>query len=282
MNSNRTTLPVKKCTSECMLDVKGVCSTKEAVVVMKEYVGYGEDEDVKPEVVVEILKKKLNCGTEKCILKHPDFIKAVDDNSIIVESLDRFKPRGPANTTALLSNLDIDNLLTKLTNIHSDHYHMDFQMIDFMGTDRLPPTALGRLNIVEDVIKKGYKTFGVVMNTDIRTGGGIHWFALFCDFRKTPYTIEYFNSSGSKPYKEIQAWIIKTEREMATNLPQYKTTPVILKGMVHQKDSETECGLYSIYYIWNRLNNIPPEVFQARRIPDDDMIQFRTMCFTPR
>ena len=155
-------------------------------------------------------------------------------------------------------------------------------MIDFMGTDRLPPTALGRLNIVEDVIKKGYKTFGVVINTDVRTGGGIHWFALFCDFRKTPYTIEYFNSSGSKPYKEIQEWIIKTEREMATNLPQYKTTPVILKGMVHQKDSETECGLYSIYYIWNRLNNIPPEVFQARRIPDDDMIQFRTMCFAPR
>ena len=35
----------------------------------------------------------------------------------------------------LRSNYDIDNLLRKLTNIHNNHYHMDFQMIDFMGTE---------------------------------------------------------------------------------------------------------------------------------------------------
>ena len=279
MNNSKTTLPVKKCDSECILDVKGVCSTKEAVVIMKEYVGYGEDEDIKPEVVVEILKKKLNCGTEKCILKHPNFINTVSDSNVIRESLERFKPRGPANSTALLSNTNIDVLLSRLTNIHSDHYHMDFQMIDFMGNHKHPPTELGNLDIVEDVIKKEHKTFGVVMNTDVRTGNGIHWFALFCDFRKVPYTIEYFNSSGSKPYKEIQEWLIKTEREIAIKLPRTRPIIVILKGMIHQKDSETECGLYSIYYIWNRLNNIQPEVFQLRRIPDDDMIQFRTMCF---
>ena len=280
MNTQKTTLPVKKCNSECILDVNGVCSTDEAIVVMKEYIGYGEDEDIDSKIIVNTIKKKLNCKTEKCVLKHPSFVENVNDIIIIKESLDRFKPKGPANTTALLSNYDIDNLLRKLTNIHNNHYHMDFQMIDFMGTENDPPTELGDLDMIYNIIEKEYKTFGVVINTDVRSGRGIHWFALFCDFRKIPFTIEYFNSSGSKPYREIQEWVIRTERDIATRLPHTKPTPVMLKGMVHQKDSETECGLYSIYYIWNRLNNISPDTFQARRIPDDDMIQFRTMCFS--
>ena len=39
------------------------------------------------------------------------------------------------------------------------------------------------------------KNFGVVINTDLSTNGGIHWFSIFIDFTVTPITIEYFNSS---------------------------------------------------------------------------------------
>ena len=284
MSNIHYTLPVKKCKSECLLGIDNICSSNDAIVVMKKYVGYGEDENIKDEVVVEKIKSKLNCETEKCVLNHP--LLATGQNlNIIKKSLQRFKPAGPANNTDLLSNHDIDNLIRRLTNIYPNHYHMNYQMIDFAGVDcvngkcRMPPTELGLIDMVDDVIKKKYITFSVVMNTDVRTGGGIHWFSLFCDFRKIPYTIEYFNSSGLKPRVQIQEWLIKTERNIASKMPNVKPQIIILKGMVHQKDSDTECGLYSIYYIWNRLSDIPYNSFQMRRIPDADMITFRTMCF---
>ena len=60
---------------------------------------------------------------------------------------------------------------------------------------------------VFDLIKKGYKSYCVVLNTDKCTGQGIHWLCLFCDFRTSPFTIEYFNSSGNKPVVQVQRWM---------------------------------------------------------------------------
>ena len=164
-------------------------------------------------------------------------------------------------------------------------------MIDFAGTNRHKPTELGNLDIVNDVIKRGYKTFAVILNTDVRTGGGIHWFALFCDFRTNPYTIEYFNSSGKHPRVQVDDWLIKTVNAINNYKDGNKSTrilsrakKVILYGLQHQQ-SETECGPYSLYYIYNRLEGVPIEVFEdmnsgRRVIKDREMTTFRCAMLT--
>lgn len=290
---NNFTLPVTGAETECALDIPGnVCSTKPVVQAMATHLKKeGVDTTMlkTAQDVVNTIKDDLQCSTEECVLKNPKFVKE-EIRGIIKDSLDRIKPIGPANTTALLNNENIDEVLRKLTKQHKDFYHMNFQMIDFAGEKTsqgnwkvekgmtINPTELGTINMATNVIQKGYKTFGVVMNTDKRTNGGIHWFSLFCDFRTNPCTIEYFNSSGNKPMKQIQEWLIKTEQEINES-GVCKATVVVLSGLIHQKDSETECGLYSIYYIWNRLNKIPALNFQEKRIPDSMMIDFRKRVF---
>jgi hypothetical protein len=276
--------------SECALDIPGnVCSTDATVDDMKAFLkdrNVDQSKLATKEQTVDVMKKETKCTTERCILEDQNF-KDVGDNTERSKSMDNLKPKGPSHTTALLNNKNIDEVLRKLTHVHSGFYHMNFQMIDFAGIKNgsdwkiekntvISPTELGSIDIVDDIINKGFKTFGVVMNTDKRTGGGIHWFALFCDFRYTPYTVEYFNSSGNKPVEQIQDWMAKTESRINTH---GKCTPVILSGVVHQTASETECGPYSLYYIWNRLNGKPASNFQQHPIPDAKMIQFRKMLF---
>lgn len=289
------TLIVKDEVTECALDVPGsVCSTKETVQVMEKHLLKKNIDTTKlknDKEIVEVIKDDLKCDTEECVLKDPRFAK-YEIRDIVHVSLDRIKPDGPANSTALLNNENIDNVLNKLTKQHKGFYHMDFQMIDFAGEKdysgdwaikkgvKIYPTDLGKIDMARDVVAKGFKTFGVVMNTDVRTGGGIHWFSLFCDFRTSPYTVEYYNSSGNKPVRQIQDWLIKTEDNLKS--AGHKAKIVALSGLVHQKDSETECGLYSLYYIWNRLNSVPPGNFQIKRVPDANMIKFRKMCFKTR
>lgn len=139
------------------------------------------------------------------------------------------------------------------------------------------PTDLAKLDMVK-IIKAGFDCFGVVLNTDVRRGRGIHWFPLFCDFRKKPLiTIEYFNSSGNMPMREVCEWL--SETEALVNAGGYKARVITYMDHVHQADSETECGPYSIYYIYNRCLGKSRECIDESRITDDEMLAFRKQVF---
>jgi hypothetical protein len=298
-------LPVNKGgDTECALDIDGnICSTDETITDMKKFIQIKGMKPPNDEVkLLTAVKDVLQCSSEKCVLNHGHF-KHVANEKALEDSKDRLKPPGPANSTALLDNTNIDTVLRKLTKVHADennlkNYHMKFQMIDFAGEPepdkskikkddektqwriskgmRITPTELGRIDMVNDVIDKGYKTFCVVLNTDKRTNGGIHWFCIFCDFRRTPFTIEYFNSSGNNPVYQVHDWIVKTENRIKEK---YKVKYFNSSKIRHQTQSETECGLYTIYYIWNRLNNIHPDKFNRTNINDSSMIEFRKRVF---
>lgn len=282
-NMPPTTGPI----TECALGIKGsLCVTKNTIQDIKK--SLKNDNTITDDEVLSQKKQETGCTTNLCAVK-----KTITEGGIKnkEDALSVFKPEGPSNSTALLNNKNIDDVLKKLTFQYPDLYHMGFQMIDFagepdgdgwrmVGSQKITPTALGLIDMVKDVLDKGFKMFCVVLNTDKRTGGGIHWFCIFCDFRTSPGSLEYFNSSGNRPMRQVQEWLIKTEDEINKS-GKYKVTCTDHKtsGLVHQIDSETECGLYSLYYIWSRINNTPQQEFQRHRVADADMIAFRKLCF---
>jgi hypothetical protein len=294
------TKPLPDIVTECALDVvptDGTCSTRETIADLAR--AHKLPPTVRPAVVIQTAKKEMGCDTELCVIQKAQR----SDMSGASESEKRLKKRGPSNNTALLHNDNIDGVLSSLVTVHKKLYHMPFQMIDFAGEKnargtgtgggtggadgddwrivdgtKMTPTELGTIDMVRDVIDKGYSSFCVVMNTDTRNGGGIHWFPLYCDFTTQPFTIEYFTSSGNRPMKQIQEWIAKTCAAINTS-GKYKAAPVVISGLVHQKDSETECGPYSLYYIWNRVNGVPHSKFSEKRIKDSLMIEFRKHLF---
>lgn len=273
--------------SECSIDNDGVvCSKPQLLQEISERIGLNESNIV---TIVNKLDKITNCdGSEKCALKRiksfyalgPHLTQQIDKN-ISTE----FKPESLAhNSTKLLSNYDIDNILTGLAERpqHKGFYPIKCQMIDFADHPIYDDSKhdLRNIDICKDIIQSGYTTMGVVFNTDIHSGGGIHWFAVFGDFRSHPYTIEYFNSSGHKPRKEILLWCSDVCARVRST--QKSITSIVASGNIAHQKSETECGVYSIHFIHKRLNNIPVKEFGTRPIPDELMYATRNELFAPR
>jgi hypothetical protein len=196
----------------------------------------------------------------------------------------KYKPPGPAASTALLDNINIDSNLEQWRDnsaqlFKKKFFCIPFQMIDFMKVG----SELSSLDLGE-VIKNGHDCFGVVLNTDISSGKGKHWFCLYADFSKegtkdNPYTLEYFNSSGNPPLDAVIIWM----EEACHNLLKYykKYCDIVRSAPRRLQHSQTECGMWSLLYIRSRLENKPPTFFYTCKATDEDMIRYRGLLFRP-
>jgi hypothetical protein len=217
-------------------------------------------------------KEILNCNTESCVLKRPEFVKFAELPNVDALLNDFFKPAGPATHFGLLSNFNIDEVLAQLAKKHADFLHITYQMRDFEKQG----TELARVNLAEHFAKPSAK-FGVVLNTDWTSGRGIHWYCLFGEKANGAATLEYFNSSGRDPLVETQTWLHKTKHGLARDLK----IPVDVRyttGITFQND-EHSCGVYCLMYIWLRLEGIEHQQFKAHNFHDKLMHQARRATF---
>ena len=249
---------------ECRDDINGsMCMTSNALEIVKSSFKVPNLTQAK-----EITK----CDTESCIL---DKIK--HKNPIINEELKtRFKPIGP-HSNEWLDNFNVDETL-RLWSIEpqfSHFYNCKFSMANFKKYgEELGTINLKNLYEGNNKRNKKFKTFGCIVNTDYHPGPGKHWVALFVDMRISPFSIEYFNSSGSPPLYEYADWMHKGVKD----LQPHKAIINIPNKIVHQK-KRTECGVYGLYYIRARLNGIDAEYFNKLRVTDEDMLEFRKYLF---
>lgn len=264
--------------TECKFgtDGKRVCSPKSIVNKMADFAeakGVSVKKDT-PEQVVKKVKNLLNCNAESCILKRKDFVSFAKLHNF-EQILNRFfKPEGPSKETGLLSNFNIDEVLDQLADKFTDRkfLHIPFQMRDFeqIGSE------LSRVDLAKE-FASGTKTFGVVLNTDYSSGGGIHWFCLFGENYDDKIMLEYFNSSGNAPLPEVQAWLQKNkhylEKKMKKPVVIHETT-----GRQLQYDNHS-CGVYCLCYIWLRLEGNPPQWFNSENFNDRLMLKARKNLF---
>ena len=234
------------------------------------------------EELVEATKKKLKVKTEQEIYESPAFRRKMGGTKAAKMLLKYFKIPGPWDTTALLDNFNIDNCLQQWESISQEHLgvkfkSIPFQMIDFQKYN----TELASLDIME-LVNDGYDSFGVVVNTDASTGRGKHWFCIYGDLKhegskSDPYTLEYFNSSGNPPMSEVIEWMEKTKVNLLKDYK--KRIDIIYSAGKRLQYSHTECGVWSLAYIFNRLKGNTYNWFSQVGADDDDMINYRKHLF---
>lgn len=240
-----------------------------------------------PSEVIELAKSKLNCETEKCVvIKMANMIKnRVPDIGNII--LKKYKIKGPTDA-ALLNNVVIDNTLKQWSVHYSDFFPYNFNMVNYAsyslrhGKTVNEPDTLATI-MFDELYNDKFRCCGCVINSDKYQGEGKHWMALFADARdKHTWTVEFFNSSGNPPVPEWVSWLAKTKllmEKISKNMTPRPKIKVIKSTMIRHQHSKTECGVYSLFYIWSRLNNISPEYFQDNPIPDQLMFEFRQHLF---
>jgi hypothetical protein len=232
---------------------------------------------------------KLECDStngnfgEFCVIKK---LKNKIGESIVEKELNNEKISGPTDNK-LLSNIHIDAIMRQWAKVFHDFFPYNFNMRNYADYSYVngrvvnSPDTLATIPVV-DLIDgsfngKKYKMVGCIINTDVYQGGGIHWMALFVDARSSEPSVEFFNSSGNSPSPEWVNWMVKTKSALDNHL-NVKSEIFRVSNIRHQK-SKSECGLYSLFYIWSRINKIPIEYFATTPIPDSNMFEFRQHLF---
>ncbi len=255
-------------------------------------------------------QEKTLCVVEKLIDKHKD---SNLEKSLQKQILKYFKPVAKKlHKDYWINNTEIDNIQFQLQTNFSGYYYSYIHMIDLymfeptnkdllLNSHKIKPIT--EINFIDELEKKAtlnynndLKYYSIVCNTDVSSGGGVHWFSIFIDFRPyynminnnkfEPITIEYFNSSG---YPIIQGSNRKQFVEFFTNLEdildkylndKFKKNLKLCKfiqvtHIEHQRADTANCGSYSLYYIYSRLNGTPLSYFTNNKITDENMESFR-------
>jgi len=245
----------------------------------------------------------LGCPAESCIVAHPAFHQYVVERGLMPEAAlaleleTRYKAPGPRGSKSLLSNYNIDETLRRWARVFPEFHPCPFAMMDFeRNGDRFGEIDLGEvlagrapadLGPGFGVVRRPATCFGCVLNTDTSTGPGKHWVAVFVDCRGRggePWTVEYFNSAGNPPPRAVTRWSEKTRArlvEYRRQLPPAQQGEVLTVPVtdVDHQESQTECGLYALFYIRRRLEGTPYAFFLDRPIPDEAMTAFRAHVF---
>lgn len=283
--------------TECAPDIKGsVCSRDHIVNAMRQFIteSTGKPFNGTKEDTIKTISKILGCDGESCVLSHSDFKGKIGANVAEQEKKLRMNPPGPYNSNALLNNFNIDHVLKLYTRKYPNFHHIPFKMIDFAttetrdfnlanGVEAFKAQSLTFLNPKEHMTMQGKDCCGVVLNTDFSSGGGKHWFCLFFDFRNINHiTLEYFNSSGNMPSAEVHQYMVKLRSKIYMEYPKSECTIETVSNKQIQF-SQTECGVYSLYYIISRLEGHTLDeirrIIKTKGIADELMLEVRAHLF---
>lgn len=263
--------------------------------------------DVK-ENTIEEFKQASRCDTDECVIQ-----KAAKDDEVAERiRATAFKvPTKSVDHNYWMNNTEIDSVMFQLRRHYPGFAHGFIHMIDLKS---FPPSntkvfdypvlAVTETNFAQEfklALAKNkprqlstyhdtpLTSFGVICNTDSSKGSGQHWFAVFISMdHKDPSNpskpwirIELFNSAGGKPGNTQFNQFWETQAFEIARATGCKCTYDEITNIQHQSPDTGNCGSYSLFYIYARLNNADPTEFNRPRntITDKKMREFREVCF---
>lgn len=241
--------------------------------------------ETEPKGIWRALKDKMKniCNVETCWLRQ-NFMK--DETTRMLMSY-TFAPEAPKswkkNPYEWLSSLDIERVMKQYEEKYQCFEFLGPSPIDFdsnstyyNGEGKCVWDELCKFNLLE-MFKKGKNKIGIIFNLDPHYNPGSHWVSMFINIKEK--FVFYFDSNGDKIPNQI--------KELANRIiEQAQNPPINIKMMFkenhpfeHQK-SNTECGMYSLYFIISLLTDEKThEHFMNKRVTDKDMKKLRNEYF---
>lgn len=259
---------------------EGTCFSKEALVAMLQSKGIDTKNKTKKEMWT-ILQKEVGkeCNTEYCWLKLPFTSKELGTEMYNEIHNQTFLPKIPKTKYEWLDTYDIEKVLRQYEQVDPSFMLLGVWPIDFAtaykNADINKPLTLfyDRCKHKEMQCKR---KFGAVFNIDPSDKPGQHWVAMYIDTRKGHESIDYWDSYGVRPQKEIREYIKKLK---ATDI--LKNAIVNINKKRHQYGG-SECGVYSIHFIIKRMNDQSFDSVVNNVIKDKEMNKNRIKYFRPR
>jgi hypothetical protein len=185
------------------------------------------------------LREKLKCKDEICVvnkLKDKALKKTIKKTY--------FKPERPSqwakNPKLWLSNFDILEVLEQYGRAYPSFHFIGPSPIDFDAkvNGKCVENDLCNFDLSREK-EKGFTTVGIIFNLDKHNEDGSHWVSLFIDVATN--VAFFFDSADTVIPPEIK-----------TLLDRIPNVTIRHNTVEHQKGN-TECGMYSLYFIIHML-----------------------------
>jgi len=260
------------------------CLSDETIYKLKKLWNMRHPDDlIKTNVIKDIwldIKNKMDnvCNKESCWLKQR-FV----NGKLKKELDDSFAPLAPLewkkNPNEWLSSVDISQVMKQ--------YEKKYKCFEFIGPSPIDYDThklygecvweeLCHLNL-EDKIKNGKFKIGVIFNLDPHYKSGSHWVSLFINIRKK--TIFYFDSTGEKIPNQIMK-LVNTITEQGRKLKNPINFYFDQNYPVEHQYGNTECGVYSIFFITHMLEDkITSHYLKTHILKDKYIEKFRKIYF---
>jgi len=221
------------------------------------------------------------CNNESCWLKQRGAFGKV--SSDMAES---FAPEWPQewkkNPNEWLSSIDIIKVMKQ--------YEKAYKCFEFMGPSPIDfdtKTLYGEcvweelcnFNL-EKLLKNGKNKIGIIFNTDPHDKPGQHWMSMFINVKKRK--IFFFDSVGDKIPPEVMKLVERIQAQGLKMNPRIKFKFDQNYPVEHQYGN-TECGIYSIFFIIHMLEDkLTDHYFKTHILKDEYMEQFRKIYFNEK
>ena len=271
----------------CSPDIKDnsfSCYSNKNLFILKKYWNDSNDDKILTNIPRDIwkqLKKKHenDCNKESCWLKKSP-IPEKDKKTILNLS---FAPIAPnewkENPNTWLSTLDLLRVLKQYERSHPHFKFLGPSPIDYDYKTSYNQCVWNDLcNFKLSHYKNQNKhKIGVIFNTDPHDEDGAHWISVYIDIKKN--VIYFFDSVGRKAPKQVKKFIKNIIKESELLGEKMKYDELYNHKIEHQYQ-DTECGMYSLYFIINMLTKKKSwKNFCTNKISDASVSKFRNVYF---
>lgn len=218
------------------------------------------------------------CNKESCWVR-----QMTKGTKMEKELLEAFSPVSPIewkkNPKEWISSIDIIQVMNQ--------YEKTYKCFDFLGPSPIDYDThklygecvweeLCHFSLA-DQIKNGKNKIGIIFNTDPHDKDGEHWISLFINIKNG--TIFFFDSAGDKAPKQVMKFV-KMVTDQGKKLPEKIRFKFDQNYPVEHQYRNTECGVYSIYFIIHMLEDkITGHYLKTHVLKDAYMEQFRKIYY---
>ena len=218
------------------------------------------------------------CNKESCWIK-----QRAEFGKIESDVADSFAPESPEewkkNPNEWLSSIEIMDVMKQ--------YEKAYKCFDFIGpspidfdTKKLYGECVWDelCNFsVENQLKNGKTKIGIIFNTDPHDKPGQHWISMFVNIKNN--SIFFFDSVGDKAPPEIMK-LVERIKEQGLKLNTKKVFKFDSNEGVEHQYGNTECGVYSLYFIVHMLEDKTTDHYLKTHVLKDEYInKFRHIYF---
>ena len=220
----------------------------------------------------EFIQKEFGniCNKKEDCWKNQPVIKNLNDVNINKYT---FKPDYPSewkkDKHTWLNTYDILRVMKQY-----EKKYDDFKFLGVVPSDCPTKITCELSNIdLKRLKKNNIHRIGLVYNLDVSSGPGTHWVAIYIDNKNNE--INYYDSYGSKPIKLINDFLHNLKKKYE----KINEKAIIIYNNKRHQYGGSECGMYSINFLLERLNNVNMYEIYNRNILDKKMNDLRKLIY---